>query len=441
MAEAAAGSVMLPVAPGGAPEESLIPETVWGAVHALKERGMAKKQVARELGLDVKTVRKWWKRSWRPQRRAKRVRRVDRFETFVAGRAPEVGFNAVVLHRELVAQGYEGSYSALVKYLQPLRAAWRPEEAPTVRFETAPGQQAQVDWGTSWVYLGEERVRVHLFTMVLGYSRRIFARAYRSEGLGSLLDGHERAFEHFGGRTETILYDNPRTIVQAKDEAAGQVTWNATFKDRMDFYGVEIRLCRFYRAQTKGKVESGVKYVKGNALVGRRFRDLDALNAWLLSWAVEIADQRVHGTTHELPHERFERAERVALVPVVARPPAVRERVETRMVPRDGYVAIEANRYPVPLEWAGRTVEVSIQTEVLCFRLGDAEPVEHRRIEGKHQVARWAGPPRRCPKPEASGPLGPPRLDLAYLGQVGEVALRPLGSYELLVEPAAAVAP
>jgi hypothetical protein len=91
----------------------------------------------------------------------------------------------------------------------------------------------------------------------------------------------------------------------------------------MDFYGIEIRLCRFYRAQTKGKVESGVKYVKRNALVGRQFRDLEDLNAWLLSWAVRIADKRIHGTTHEQTAERFERAERGALMPVVARPPAM----------------------------------------------------------------------------------------------------------------------
>lgn len=433
MAEAAS-SAKLPAAPGGAPEESLIGESAWGAIQALKERGRSKKQVARELGLDIKTVRNWWRRTWRPQRRAKRGRRLDRFCDFVRGRAPEVGFNAVVLHRELVALGFEGSYSAVVKYLQPLRSAWRPEEAPTERFETGPGEQSQVDWGTSWVYLGEERVRVHVFTMVLGYSRRLFARAYRSEGLGSLLDAHERAFEHFGGRSETILYDNPRTIVLAKDEASGQVEWNATFKDRMDFYGVTIRLCRFYRAQTKGKVESGVKYVKRNALIGRRFRDLEELNAWLLFWAVEIADQRIHGTTHERPAERFARAEREALLPVAARPPAVRERVETRVVPRDGLVAVEANRYPVPLEWAGRTVEVSIQAEALCFRLDGAELVEHPRLAGKHQVARWVGPPRQCPRPEAPGPLGPPRFDLAYLGHIGEVASRPLGSYELLAQ-------
>ena len=100
-----------------------------------------------------------------------------------------------------------------------------------------------------------------------------------------MLDGHEQAFAHFGGRTETILYDNPRTIVMSKDEETGEVEWNATFKDRMDFYGVKIRLCRYYRAQTKGKVESGVKYVKRNALAGRRFRDLEELNACLVHGA------------------------------------------------------------------------------------------------------------------------------------------------------------
>jgi len=120
--------------------------------------------------------------------------------------------------------------------------------------------------------------------MVLGYSRRLFARAYANEGLEALLEGHAEAFAHFGGRTATILYDNPRTIVTSKEESTGQVVWNASFKDRMDFYGVEVKLCRYYRAQTKGKVESGVKYVKGNALAGRRFRDLEDLNTYLLDW-------------------------------------------------------------------------------------------------------------------------------------------------------------
>src|SRR4029450_1306700 len=337
-------SPSLTAAPVGAAEGEVINQNVYGAVRTLAEQGAPKKAIAPQLGLDVKTVRKWVKRSWAPQRRRARGRRLDRWREFLQARAPEVGFNAVVLMREMAALGYGGGYSAVLKYIAPWRKEWRGDGLPTVRFETGPGEQAQVDWGSTALYLGDVRTRVHLFTMVLGFSRRIFARGYRSEGLDPLLDGHAAAFAHFGGRTETILYDNPRTIVTRKDEAAGHVVWNATFKDRMDFYGVTVRLCRFYRAQTKGKVESGVKHVKRNPLAGRRFRDLEDLNASLLDWCITVADQRVHGTTHEKPQERFSRAG--TWMPGGLRPPAPRERVVVRRVPTDCYVAVETNRYP-----------------------------------------------------------------------------------------------
>jgi transposase len=419
---------MLSVAPGGATEEPLIEQSVWGAVRALRERGLSKKQIGRELDLDIKTVRKWLRQKWEPQRRPGRSRALDRWEGLLRGRAPEVGFNAAVLYRELKAQGYEGSYPSLVRYLRPWREEHWSEETSTVRFETGPGEQAQVDWGSAWVWLGEERVQVHVFTMVLGYSRRIFARGYRREGLASLLDGHAQAFEHFGGRTETILYDNPRTIVLRKDESSGWVEWNAKFKDRMDFYGVTIRLCRYYRARTKGKVESGVKYVKRNALAGRRFRDLEELNAWLLEWCLTVADQRVHGTTHELPAERFARAEAAALLAVDTRPPAPQERMESRIVPRDGLVAVEANRYPVPLSWAGHTVRVHLLAEEIVFGRDGEDLVRHGRLVGKHQVARWNGPPRSVAAARAVAE-GPPRFDPTYLARAGEVEVRALDQY------------
>lgn len=421
-------------APGGAAGGEVIDETQWGAVRALRERGMSRKRIARELGLDIKTVRRWLREPWRPQRRQARGRALDQFGEFLRGRAPEVGFNAVVLHRELEDLGYRGSYSGVVRYVAPWRAQWRGEELGTVRFETDPGEQAQVDWGSTWVWLGETRVRVHLFVMVLGYSRRIYARGYESEGLDPLLEAHERAFAHFGGRTRTILYDNPRTIVQRKDEVTGYVEWNATFKDRMDFYGVEIRLCRRWRAKTKGKVESGVKYVKRNALAGRRFRDLEELNAWLLEWCVGIADQRVHGTTHERPTERFAREEAETLVAVDRRPPTPRERFETRIVPRDGYVAVLANRYPVPLAWVGATVDVHLRAQEVVLRHGEEEPIRHPRLAGKHQVARWSGPPRSVGRPQRVASGGPPRLDLLYLGMAGDVEVRPLARYEAVAE-------
>jgi hypothetical protein len=343
-----------------------------------------------------------------------------------------VSFNAAVLQRELAELGEICSYRAVAHYIAAWRSEWRGGDLPTLRFETGPGEQAQVDWGTTWAFFGEERTRIHIFTLVLGYSRRLFAKAYLSEGLEPLLDGHASAFAHFGGRTETILYDNPRTIVTAKDEAVGKVVWNATFKDRMDFYGVKIRLCRYYRAQTKGKVESGVKYIKHNALVGRRFRDLEELNTWLLFWCVQVADQRLHGTTHEKPAERFVRAEK--LIPVSGRAPSPRERIESRRVPRDAYVAVDANRYTVPLEWAGCKVEVHIQAEEIWISRPGSDAVRHRRLSGKHQLARWEGPPRSCPTRSSPPASGPPRFDPVYAESVGQVEARPLASYQGLVE-------
>lgn len=270
--------------------------------------------------------------------------------------------------------------------------------------------------------------------MVLAYCRRLFARAYRNERLESLLEGHAAAFTHLGGCPRTILYDNPRTIVREKDDAHQVVVWNPGFKDWMDFYGVEPRLCRYYRAQTKGKVESGVKYVKRNALAGRRFRDLEDLNDWLGRWAVEIADRRLHGTTGERPVDRFVRAEAAALRPVDRRPPPPRERLAQRIVPRDGYVAFDTNRYPVPFEWIGQQVEVHCLGGLggeLIVRLNGEEAIRHVQLAGRHQVARWQREPRRVPNP-ATLAQEPPRLDPAYLAATGEIEVRSLACYEAL---------
>ncbi len=136
-------------------------------------RGKAKKSIARELGLDIKTVRKWSAKDWIPQRRERRENVITPYAELIQGRFPEVGYNASVLDRELRAAGYEGSYPTVQRFVRPLRAAAQPEQA-TMRFETKPGEQAQVDWGMINVWVGETRIKVHLFVMVLGFSRRIF---------------------------------------------------------------------------------------------------------------------------------------------------------------------------------------------------------------------------------------------------------------------------
>ncbi len=418
-------------------EVELVSEGMGQTIRQLRSRGKAKKAIARELGLDIKTVRKWLATEWSPQKRGKRSVIVAPYEEMIRKRFPEVGYNAVVMHREARQAGYEGSYVSLQRFVRPLRSAAQPEQA-SARFETAPCAQAQVDWGQTGVWIGEEKVTIHLFVMVLGYSRRIFVRAYQNERIGNLLDAHEGAFAHFGGRTETILYDNPRTIVTSKDEATGQVEWNRRFKDRMDFYGVDIRLCRYYRAQTKGKVESGVKYVKRNALAGRRFDSFEALNAWLDEWARSIADERIHGTTHERPSERFARDERVRMIPTETRPPSRECGSVRRRVSSDGFVEVETNRYPVPYEWCRGEAEVELgQGEVRITCEGGS--VVYERVMDKHRVVGWSGPPRELPRGIRAGsaPVDPPQFDPAWLESIGRVSARPLDAYAAVAEEVA----
>ena len=308
---------------------------------------------------------------------------------------------------------------------------------PVILLDEATSQidratRMQIDWGMLGVWIGEVRTIVHLFVMVLGFSRRIFVRAYEHERIGNLLDGHA-AFERFGGRTATLLYDNPRTIVLSKDEASGAIEWNPRFKDRMDFYGAEVKLCRYYRAQTKGKVESGVKYVKRNALAGRRFASFDDLNEWLDRWALTVADTRIHGTTHEQPCQRFEREERSKMIAVDARPPARESRTMSRRVSRDGFVEVETNRYPVPFSWCQAQVEVELTTNEIRLAHEGEPPMVYEREPDRHRVIRWQGTPRVMPRHGASdNPADPPRFDPSWLARVGQVATRPLDAYAAL---------
>jgi transposase len=423
---------MASVASVDAAEVSVIRQTQWGEIREMWSRGMSKKGIARELQIDVKTVKKWLKQDWRRRRREAAEKELDGHREFIEARGPEVGFNGKVLDRELRAKAWTGHYATLARYVAPLRKAWRGGPEPVVRFETGPGEQAQVDWGSTLAWIGEALVRIHIFTMVLGYSRRLFARAYLGEGLGALLDGHEKAFTHFGGRCRTVLYDNPRTIVLSKDEETGRVEWNQGFKDRMDFYGLEVKLCRYYRAQTKGKVESGVKYVKRNGLKGQRFGSLDELNEYLSTWSLTVADQRVHGTTHERPAERFER-ERDALVAVDLRPAPPRERVVTRRVAKDALVAVETNRYPVPFDWVGQDVTVRILFDEIVVHGPGEQVLRHRMLTGQHQVARWIGPPRSLAARPRSSEQTPPSHSVESDEQVGHVEIRPLEVYESFV--------
>lgn len=392
-------------------------------------RGESVSAVAATLGIDRKTVRAWRRQgAWRPRRGGRRRSILDGQAAWLRARAPEVGYNCAVLLRELRARGYAGSVGQVHRFVRPLRVAARQAARATVRFETAPGQQAQVDFGQRRVWIGEREEAAHVFVMTLGYSRRLFAVAFPHERLDAVLAGHEQAFQHFGGVPLQIVVDNARPVVL--ERRLHEIIWHPVYADFAGYWGFAPWAHWPYRPQTKGKVESGVGYVKKNALAGKRFGSWSHLNAWLLEWATTVADVRVHGTTHERPIDRFA-AER--LTPLDGRAPYVRERVRVRIVPPDALVAIGASRYSVPVRYVGAQVRIRETAAGYEILHADVVIARHARV-ARHQVvmepAHYAGLLRPGARPAAAPPPG---LDPGYPAEA-DVQVRDLGVYAALVE-------
>src|SRR5947209_5374386 len=347
-------------------EGRMVREDGWREVHRLfhVER-RSKSAIARELALDRKTVRGILQAAaWQAYTRTERADTLlAEHASYLQTRAPQVQYSARILFQELRrARGYRGSYETVKRFVRPLRTVEQAVERATVRFETPPGQQSQIDWGQARIHFRTQPVLLHVFILTLGYSRRSFHEPCLGETLSQFLDAHERAFEYFGGHTREHLYDRPRTVCHPAGE--GRVVWNATFKQFADYWGFEPHLCRAYRAQTKGKVESGVKYFRRNFLPGRTFVDDTDFREQLTEWMATIADVRVHGTTHERPCDRFTR-ERDTLVATAGHPSFRLDARRPRIVAEDYLVSVATNRYSVPFTLIGQPVEVLRRAGVL----------------------------------------------------------------------------
>ncbi len=368
-------------------EEPMIREALWQEIHRLfSAERWSKMAIAQALDLDRKTVRSCLAQAaWTPYARtAMTDTLLSAHRAFLEQRAPAVGYSAQVLYQELTQQhGYTGGYDTVKRFVRPLREAEELAARATVRFETPPGLQSQIDWGQATVAFRSGRAIRHFFILTLGYSRRGFYLPCRDEQLPTFLDAHEQAFAHFGGHTREHLYDRPRTVCRPGGE--GGTVWNPTFQAFAKYWGFIPRLCRPYRAQTKGKVESGVKYLKRNFLVGREFVDDFHLSEALLDWTVTIADQRIHGTTHERPIDRFA-VERDHLLPTVHQPAFRLEASVSRIVATDFLVSLDTNRYSVPFRLIGRTVEVQRREGRIVIRYQGQVVAEHPELPGHHQL-------------------------------------------------------
>ena len=325
-------------------------------IYEKKGTGCSILGIADGLGIARNTVRRYLRTPdvMRPRPRAPRGSKLDPYVEYVDRRMSEGLENCRVLQRELRALGPEGKYTILADYLRPRRRSRQPKA--TMRFDTGPGEQAKVDGG-SFAYADEAgpQRRLWAFVMVQGWSRAIYVEFVRRADTASFSRCHINAFTYLGGIPRRCLYDNAKVVILGRDQE-GRIDWNLRMQDLSLRVGFELKLCQPFRAQTKGKVESGVKYVRGNLWPSLRFTDDADLNRQSIEWRDQVANAREQGTTHRVPRDMLaEEHPHLGKLPEEwGLAPYLRE---DRTVARDGFVSLEGSRrYWGHWQWAGCTV-------------------------------------------------------------------------------------
>ena len=355
------------------------------AMLKLASLGWGAKRISRELGCSRNTVRCYLRQGgWQPYQSPLRPGKLTAHQAWLAERFRQHRGNCDVVRQELQREhGIAVSLRTVERAVAHLRREVLAQTVATVRFETPPGHQLQIDFGTMRLAVGDELMKVHLFVATLGYSRRTYVAVFLHERQSAWLQGLEGAFRHFGGTTREVLVDNARALVNEHDAQTREVAFNDRFHAFCRYWGVTPRACAPYRARTKGKDERGVGYVKRNAIAGHRFESLEALQAHLARWMREVADARVHGTTAEPPIDRFERDERGALIPLAAKAPFLQVRELSRRVHTDACIELDTNRYSVPWKLIGETVTVVVAERQVRVLYAGQEVACHAQNAGR----------------------------------------------------------
>jgi transposase len=349
---------------------------------ALHERGWSKRKIARELGVDRQTVRRYLaasgsKSPTNPQTGSSPKSPTPQTGVLaLGGSGPDslcepwkeriqaalvAGLSVQRIYQDLVSQEqFGGSYYSVRRLALRLS---RKLELPFRRLEVEPGQELQVDFGQgAWVVENGRRKRTHLFRAVLGHSRKGYSEAVWRQTSESFLRCLENAFRYFGGVTATVVIDNLKAGVLRPDWYDPEL--NPKLEEFARYYGTVILPTKPAMPRHKGKVEAGVKYAQNNAIKGRTFESLTAQNIHLADWEKNVADTRIHGTTRRQVGKIFEEVEHPALQPLPAGLFPVFEEAQ-RTVHRDGYVEFKKAYYSAPPEYVARQVWVRQETRLL----------------------------------------------------------------------------
>jgi transposase len=395
----------------------------WMDIKDLHNQGHSIRAIADLTGHSRNTVRRVLRQTapvafQKPQRQSL----LDEFKPYLQQRCAETSLSAVRLLAEIQPMGYRGGIDTLRRFLRELQPRTRNADKMTVRFETPPGQQAQLDWA----YCGHlsddagKRLPVYAFVCVLGFSRFLYVEFTSAMDLPTLIGCHLNAFAYFGGFPRSILYDNMKQVRLSPQE------FNPLFLDFVNHYGIVPKTHRIRRPRTKGKVERMVHYLKDNFLNDRSFTSLEAMNAQARHWLAETANARQHATTGRRPADLLADEQLTPLTGV-----AVYQLAEhcERKVSVEGFVHVGGSRYSVPPEHVGRHVAVEHGEQQVIIRCGELIIAEHAKApkaglcvaQKEHVEQMWRLSLQKTPAAVTFADGGPAQH---------AVAIRPLMVYE-----------
>jgi len=379
---------------------------------SLYQQGWSKRRIARELGVDRVTVRRYLvaaepKSPTNPQTGSVALSdsnspaNPQTGNLHLASTGPDslcepwkeyieaglaAGLSVQRIHQDLITERqFEGSYHSVRRYVLRLS---KTLELPFRRMEVEPGEEMQVDFGQgAWVVEQGKRRRPHLFRVVLSRSRKGYSEVVWRQTTENFIRCLENAFRYFGGVTRTAVIDNLRAAVTRSDWFEPEL--NPKVEEFCRHYGTVILPTKPATPRHKGKIEAGVKYVQNNALAGRQFESLAAQNVFLLEWEQHTADTRIHGTTKQQVGKIFNEVEKPRLLPLPASLFPVFEEA-ARTVHRDGHIELQKAYYSVPPEYVGRQVWVRWESRLVRIYNQRWEQIA---LHTRHEPGRFATDP------------------------------------------------
>jgi transposase len=365
-----------------------------------KKKNLSFREVGRQHGCDPRTAKKYMEHPellGKPRQSASRGSLVDPYVPLIEGYLKDENGNhrATWIYDQMVKAGYGGGYEIVKRTVRGIKEGHG--RLAYVRFETVPGEQAQVDFGDFQVTLPDGTVKTYyLFAMILGYSRHIFARLLERCDLPSFLEAHLNAFEFFGGVPQEVLYDRMRnvyirTLCETRDPdrdaslvGIGKPLFTQSLMTTAVHYGFEPKVAPAYGPWVKGKIERPMDFLRGSWWHGYEFTSLERANQDLQEWLAQKSE-RVHGTTRERVDERFAR-EKPHLCALPPQRCDVSQRL-TREVRKDCTISVDANLYLLPHTLVGSKVTVRVAHEHLRIMGPDGRLVdEYDMPEGKGNV-------------------------------------------------------